>query len=286
MIQFLKYLWRKPEKKEVAVPWEEFKKTLDTFEENKALLVTEIVTEDKKPLQPNYSIKQYNDVRLSRLMTLGANPNFLANFEDFSKREMGKVWIYSVNTVEFSIHTATGVIKFPGRGKKRYAVVTSLPQVVRYSVEDTNTDTLHAVCTDGRRVAMDIINPDNLGLDQSPKKASYETGSENRDLGDKGIFWSTNNPPLEKELRAARERMKVRYKVLLERAGVASRVTPKAMFDRKIACLVKDSRYTLKKATQIVYQEVLNITPELHAAMDYYNLTSEWHPFKGFVTEL
>lgn len=235
------------------------------------------------PLQATYAIADYHHP-LSNIMTDSYRISPVINFPDFSKSgEMKKVWIYNVSTMAFEADTALGIVKFPGRGKKKYSIVTSLPMVVTHPRTSVDENEAHGVFTDGRRVAMDIVNPDNLGLDQNNKTDVGNVTAVGRDLNAKGVFWSLNNPPTEKELREARTRMKARYKLLLEEAGVRSRVTPKAMFERKIAALVLKG-WTEATARQEVYERDLNITPEHHAAMDCYGLTNVWHPIKHFVT--
>lgn len=221
---------------------------------------------------------------LSDSMTNSYQINPVINFPDFSNTgDMKKVWIYNVSTLDFEVDTALGIVKFPGRGKKKYSTVTSLPMIVTHPRTSVDDNAAHGVFTDGRRVAMDIINPDNYTLDQNNKTDEVVTGM-GRDLSAKGVFWSLNNPPTDKEIREARARMKARYKMLLEEAGVKSRVTPKRIFDKKIANLVNNFNYTVQDATVQVYEGLLSITPEHHAAMDCYALTNQWHPIKHFVT--
>ena len=115
-------------------------------------------------------------------------------------------------------------MKFPGKQKgKKYAVVTSIPDVIVTPVARVGTDDpVRAVYEDGKRVAMDMINPENLGLDQEVESSLGEHLSEGRNLGNRGVFWSKHNPPLDSELKAARKRMKKRYIMLLEQAQALS----------------------------------------------------------------
>jgi hypothetical protein len=71
---------------------------------------------------------------------------------------------------------------------------------------------------DGRRVAMDLINPSNLGIDLD---AEYPHGmAVGNDFSKKGVFFSLHNPPLKKELRAAHKRLKGYYTDLIDRANI------------------------------------------------------------------
>lgn len=238
----------------------------------------------RKPLEPTMCVGKYKR-ELSDSMTRSSNPAATISLADTSDAE-GKIWIYNVSVLDFEANTSLGLVKFPSKGSKRYAVATSLPENVMHPRYNVDSNEVHGVYTYGARVAMDMINPGNLGLDQDEKPVQGDLTSQSmgRDLGAKGVFWSLHNPPLEKELAAARKRMKTRYKNLLQEAGVISRVTPKAEFEREIKNLMEKFHWDRPAAMLHVYHKLLQITPEHHAAMDYYKLTSEWHPIKGFTT--
>jgi hypothetical protein len=70
---------------------------------------------------------------------------------------------------------------------------------------------------------------------------------------------------------------------LLEQAGVKARFLPKGEIARRITDL-EHKGFTHETAEEQVLGQWLQITPEHHAAMDYYKLTNEWHPIKGFTT--
>jgi hypothetical protein len=253
------------------------------------------VSENVKPLEATKALEAtmhvgYPQHSLSDAMTRSANIAPTLNLADISGHQTSKFWIYNVSMLDFEANTSLGLVKFPGKGKRRYAVVTSLPKCVVHIKDNVDSNEIHGVYTNGARVAMDMINPGNLGLDQDEKSGEGINYSGNnsvgRDLGAKGVFWSIHNPPLEKELASARKRMKTRYKSLLQEAGVISRVTPKTEFERRIKKLMEDYKFSRAEAILRVYHQTLQITPEHHAAMDYYRLTSEWHPIKGFTTPI
>ena len=97
---------------------------------------------------------------------------------------------------------------------------------------------------------MDLINPDNFGLDQN-QDIKNSTSDGTRNLGAKGVFWSLKNPPGKLEVRLAKKRMEMRYKWLLEQAHTVQVTLPRSLKD--------------------------TITPEHHAAADYMGGTYIWH---------
>jgi len=137
----------------------------------------------------------------------------------FEQRSKVKVWIYNISR---QVHVlGNGLIKklhVPACDNEKYAVVTSLPAVMITSKENVDTGELDYLITDGRRTAMDLINPSNLGIDQDSKIVPYL--SIGTDFSNKGVFFSTHNPPLKKELKAAHKRLKAYYERLAERVSV------------------------------------------------------------------
>jgi hypothetical protein len=98
-------------------------------------------------------------------------------------------------------------------------------------------------------MAMDIINPDNLTMDQDAVVTSGFSVGQN--LGKLGVFWSTSNPPTEAEIAAATRRMEKHYRELLADARAVETSNPSAL--------------------------PTVLTPTLHAAADYFHETSNWH---------
>jgi hypothetical protein len=165
-----------------------------------------------------------------------------------------KVWIYNVSRQQHEIvgHPILAKVIFPAaKEDEDYAVVTSIPRVMRYTKNNVDTSVMDVVFEDGRRVAMDLINPDNLGMDQENATTLYWSSGGTRDLGAKGVFWSMKNPPGKLEVRLAKKRMEMRYKFLLEQAATVQKVDPKRLKE--------------------------TITPEHHAAANYMGGTYIWH---------
>ena len=149
----------------------------------------------------------------------------------FKQQGKVKVWIYNISHEEYTL--GNGVIKnlrVPAcKGDELYSVVTSLPAVFITPNEKVDSGEIDYLLSDGRRIAMDVINPANLGIDQNIDMngnwIAYTSLGTN--FSKKGIFFSTHNPPLKKELRDAHKRLKAHYLDLMERANTA-RITDAA----------------------------------------------------------
>jgi hypothetical protein len=144
----------------------------------------------------------------------------------FEQQGKVKVWIYNVSHREYTL--GNGVIRklvVPAcREDEEYSVVTSLPAVMFYPRENVDSDETEYTPIDGRRVAMDLINPSNLSIDQDADfswNAKFSLGSN---FSVKGIFFSTHNPPLKREIKAAHRRLKSYYKELVGRAELLNKV--------------------------------------------------------------
>lgn len=156
-----------------------------------------------------------------------------------------RVWLYNVSRLTHKIdNPILGHLKVPGNtSKKRYTMYTSLPQPLMLPRTDMDTEETMLYPTDARRVAMDIIHPDNLSLDQTLYNKYYAPTAVDRNLGIRGMFWSLNNPPKKDEVDAAILRMEQHYKDLLEQASYLDEATP-----------------------------------EMHAAAEWFRITAPWHP--------
>ena len=134
-----------------------------------------------------------------------------------------KVWIYNISHRAYTL--SNGLVKrlaVPACPEDaEYVVATSLPAVVIQPKPNFDTGDIDYTLFDGRRVAMDLIDPSNLGTDQD---ANYDwirrTSSTGNNFSLRGVFFSTHNPPLKKELKAAHKRLKSYYSDLMERANV------------------------------------------------------------------
>ena len=130
-----------------------------------------------------------------------------------------KVWIYNVSPREYVLgNSLVKRLPVPACENSEYVVATSLPTVFVHAKEDINTNAMDYLIYDGRRVAMDLISPSNLGLDQDANMTEHF--AVGNDFSKKGVFFSTHNPPLKRELKAAHKRLKNYYTNLIEQAEV------------------------------------------------------------------
>ena len=83
----------------------------------------------------------------------------------------------------------------------RYVLVTKIASPVNQPLMRENGES-YIDSHDARRLAMDIVNPENLSLDQD-KKTNGVGRAEGNDYGKLGVFWSLTNPPTEEEITAA-----------------------------------------------------------------------------------
>lgn len=134
--------------------------------------------------------------RLSKAFTESHNRKAPFDTIAFPESEQGRIWLYNVSATEHEItHHALGVHKIPARKRRAsYAVFGSIPKIVKNMKWDADTDTMHLVEESGRRVAMDFIDPDNFGLDQSASVHNQYRMSIGNNLSVRGVFWSEYNP--------------------------------------------------------------------------------------------
>ena len=113
--------------------------------------------------------------------------------------------------------------------------------------------TTEFVWEDARRIATDIVNPNNLGID--PKLVTPRYGAMmgvGVDITQMGVFWSFHPKPTKTEIKVYRKRMEARYRELLEQI------------------------WTLYMSGKTVPQG--EITPAHHAAAEYFKQNLPWHP--------
>lgn len=204
--------------------------------------------------------------------------------------EQNKVYIYNVSRSSFDrSHPVLGKNVIPGiKGKEKYTLFTSIPETIAVPKDFLESpNTLDISINDGKRVAMDFINPDNLGLDQNVKSTMYSLSVDTNNFGKRGLFWSMHNPPLKEEVAAARKRMATYYKSLLEKVNTLLFCTGMT-FNERVTKLANEyktkpymEKYTQKQRKQAAKEYILKqleITPEHHLAAEFFKLTPEWHP--------
>lgn len=142
-------------------------------------------------------------------------------------------------------------LKETGRVTPKWILATKLPSPVVTPRTTTESDQITFDAEDGRRFAMDIVNPENLGIDQDAVIDPTYVFSQGNNLGAKGVFWSRNFPPTEEEVKAAEKRLDKFYTSKLEEARACEVSAP-----AKLA-------------------EILG--PEHHAAADHFGEQFTWH---------
>lgn len=131
----------------------------------------------------------------------------------------------------------------------KYALITKLPSPFKFPKGNVDSNDIDIVVMDGRRMAMDIINPDNFSLDQDAVITKSESVGQN--LGKLGVFWSLNAEPTDIELAAVTRRLEAHYRSLLTDARTVETSNPAAL--------------------------PAILTPAHHAAADYFHETFNWH---------
>ena len=207
------------------------------------------------PGEVNVAIKDTNSQVFSHKGTnIDLNPPYMD--PNFSRKPEFQVYLYSMSKRSYEVsrppQIATQNIK-ACPGDQDYILVRSFDSPFPQPIRDAN-GILAFNWIDARRLAMDIINPANLSLDQSfrvdPAIMQFSQGT---DLGVKGVFWSPNNPPKPEEIEAARIRMETYYTALLEKAR------------------------TLELTDKKKLEEELGQNQDYNIAAEYYDIDTSWH---------
>lgn len=185
-------------------------------------------------MEPTAFIKtQRGDLSNAQAAAHNLEFNFNGQHYLMSRKPDYFVHLFNVSEQTFEVTRPPIVIKLVIPGRKpgeRYAKVASLPQPLLTPLANIDSNELSVVPQDTRRFCMDIVNPDNLGLDQ----AAVITGSLSsgtNDLGKRGVFWSLNEVPTDQELEWAEKRMIAHYKAITERANTVQVSDPKNLPD-------------------------------------------------------
>jgi hypothetical protein len=187
-------------------------------------------------------------------MTKANNRNFNFAMQDYLMGRAPDYWVYlySVSEQVFNVYRPPLLANLHMVAKphgKEYIQCARFPQPLLTPQGSVDNDEITIIPMDTRRFVMDIINPDNLGLDQNAVIA--KPTNIGNDLGKKGVFWSLNNPPTPEEIKAAVGRMERYYNSLLEKARTVETSNPKELVEM--------------------------LTPEHHAAADYFGVETSWH---------
>lgn len=202
---------------------------------------------------PKVTAQVNTGTETARLMTEGFNRSAnLVPKMDFGgmlvKFDEKKLWVYNVSRVDHKFdHPMLGNVTIPANTtKKHYSVWTSFPEVVMGTNYNIDENLLYPHAIKGEYFVNDLINPDCHGSNVSK--------SIGRDFSVRGVFWSYNNPPKVSEVNAAVKKLKAHYADLLERMEIV------------LMAFWENGRTKPE------------ITPEHHAACEYFKVTTPWHP--------
>lgn len=191
---------------------------------------------------------------LSAAMTRANNIDWNFSTADYmlSREPDFYVHLFNIAKQEYKV-SRLPIIKemtIPARKEgEKYARVCRLPSPMKLPKGNVDSNDIDIVVIDGRRMAMDIVHPDNLTLDQDAViTGSFSVG---QNLGKLGVFWSLNEEPTEAELAAATKRLEAHYRSLLTEARSVETSNPQAL--------------------------PAVLTPATHAAADYFRETFSWH---------
>lgn len=162
------------------------------------------------------------------------------------------VYLFNIAKQEYKISRLPLIkeLTIPARKEgEKYALITKLPSPFKCPKGNIDSNDIDVVIMDGRRMAMDIVNPDNFSLEQDAVITHSDSIGQN--LGRLGVFWSLNNPPTEEELAKATRRLEAHYRNLLVEARTTETSNPAAL--------------------------PAVLTPAHHAAADYFHETFNWH---------
>lgn len=215
---------------------------------------------------------------MSEGMTRSCNLTPFMDFRGMVKSEK-KLWVYNASRVDHKFdHPMLGNVTIPAnKTRKRYSLWTSFPEVVMGTNYNIDENLLYPHAIKGEYFVNDIIDPDNvLGTTYHRFKASTAIG---RDLSVRGVFWSYNNPPKVSEVNAAVKKLKAHYADLLERMEI---IYTCAQIDEETILRYRkqnpDASFEEALRETRVAKVSLEVTPECHAACEYFKVTTPWHP--------
>lgn len=198
------------------------------------------------------NLQQRDDLSSSMTRANNQDFNFNGNHYLMNRAPDYFVYLHNVSEQNFEVSRPPLIRKMTlvgRRGTEKVTACARFPQPLLTPNGNVDSNEITIIPMDARRFCMDIINPDNLGLDQNAViKNPTNIGN---DLGKKGIFWSLNSIATSDEVEGAVKRMEAYYNHLLEQARTVEVSNPAGLKD--------------------------TLTPEHHAAADYYGVETSWH---------
>jgi len=210
---------------------------------------------DAKIVPPSASVQQQERVFTRDKNLTGIQFTDLSQHPYANRKPDYWVHVYNISHREFHVTRPPHCpnIRIPAcPDDEPYILAIKFPNITHLKdirAESGETDLIPQY---GERMAMDIINPSNLGVDmwaQPPADQAWLDGGSD-DLSRRGVFWTINNPPTREELTKAKQRMEQHYHALIERANQISQ-DPQAPKNE--------------------------ISPEMHKAADYFQISPGWH---------
>jgi len=185
--------------------------------------------------EANYQIKGSNAGKSTALM---ADKNTVPlNWGDanFSRKPDYFVYIFTVSKRAFLIRQPTLFprLSVPAcSSDEHYKLVAKIPHPFQeLDITDGGAGQIINRGHDARQVAMSLVNPNNLTLDQDAAVAPGSVTGIGNNLSVQGVFWTLNEVPTEEELVKAEKRREVYYRSLLNKARALEVSNPKGLED-------------------------------------------------------
>lgn len=134
---------------------------------------------------------------------------------------------------------------------ERWTLAAKVPEPVNQRWLDPASNQWRVDEHEGKRVAQDIVNPENVTLNQDASLPADKSFTEGNDFGKLGVFWSLNYPPTDEEVAKAIKRKEAFYRKRLDQARALEASDPKALH--------------------------AYLTPTDHVAADYFGEQFSWH---------
>lgn len=202
----------------------------------------------------NAAVKARPDLSMAENQAHNFDFSFNVNEYLLSRKPEYFVYLFNISETSYEVSRPpiAKLIRIPGRkAGQEYSLAGRFPQPMWIPEGSVDSSALKVEGQDARRFAMDIVNPENLGLDQDAHINPRDSLSQGANLGAKGVFWSLNEVPTKEELASAKRRMEAYYQQILTRAEAHAVSSPGTLSDY--------------------------LTPEHHAAADYFGQEYTWH---------
>ncbi len=196
-------------------------------------------------MDPNYSVSSHRgDISKAMQRANNIDFEFVAASYMLNRAPDYYVYLYNISEQDFFVSRPPLIKEFkiekrvPGT---EYKLCARFPQPLLVPKGNVDSNEIDIVPQETRRFVMDIINPDNLGIDQDAAIDPANVWSVGNNLGVKGLFWSLNGPgaskhgnkeePTADEIDRARVRMEKYYRTCLDKADAVAASAPGTLGD-------------------------------------------------------